>query len=168
MGGLMQCWQDIAQFQQFLMAMLSQMGPYPVQGVTDGSVAKPGNIGEFLVASATTAWSIATTTSVNQTVSVLVVPPGDWNVQVQVDVNFTFSGGFFNLSPVPAGLVGPLSGSIFGGGAAGQSNISMNSNVAQLTVSVPTLLPVYISLLNETAGTVTGNTDTWATARRMR
>jgi hypothetical protein len=169
----MQCWQDIAQFQQFLQCMLSQMGPVPLQGVTDGSSAKAGYIGEFLTATITTPWSIASGANQTQNVSTIVMPPGDWDLSCRLAVTFPFTNTLFNCTPLPAGMTGDLSGAV---GATGMGAISpiqetyliMPGMTSRLSNTVPTLIPMSIIIDNATGAAVSGNTLMTVSGRRAR
>jgi hypothetical protein len=153
-GGLMQCWQDISQFQQFLMAMLSQMGPYPVQGVTDGSDAKPGNIGEFVKFNGTLSFL---STSAVQTISLGVLSPGDWDL-------WGFAGGWsvpvneseIYLSPTPTGFSNNMIGFMLG-----EWMPLMN---ARASIIVPTLL----AFSSNVVGTSAAGTGTISVEARRR
>jgi hypothetical protein len=169
----MQCWQDIAQFQQFLLCMLSNMGPVPLQGVTDGSDAKAGYIGEFMTATVTTPWSIANGVSQTQNISTIVMSPGDWDMFSRLDIAFPFTNTLFNCSPVPAGMTGDLSGAVGATGMGGVTPIQetyliMSGMVSRLNCTVPTLIPMSISIGNVTGAAVSGNTILSVYGRRAR
>jgi hypothetical protein len=137
----MQCWQDIAQFQQFLQCMLSQAGPVPLQGVTDGSNAKSGYIGEFMTAISTMPFAAypANNTGV---VSTIVIPPGDWDLRGSMQFSAWFGYAGFNLSPVPAGVSNAMTGGL-GVGVPGTQVVDLaviNGATARGSFTVPTLL----------------------------
>jgi hypothetical protein len=162
LGGLMQCWQDIAQFQQFLQCMLSQAGPIPLQGVTDGSDAKPGFIGEFMTVD--TQVSIPATGQVTINISPIVISPGDWDISAfmapSVPVNFM---GFV-LSPVPAGMSNKMQAQQ---GTAGVDVATVASPVARGSFTVPTLLPFAVTF-DMTTANVAGYAIFTVSARRRR
>jgi hypothetical protein len=59
-------------------------GTFNLKGVTDGSDAAAGNIGEYLSATVLQAAAKAANTGVNADVVTLSLPAGDWDVQGQV------------------------------------------------------------------------------------
>jgi hypothetical protein len=167
----MQCWQDIAQFQQFLLAMLSQAGPVPLQGVTDGSIAKAGYIGETMFT--TVQGTFPNTANFTQNISALVLPPGDWDISVFVQLVAAYtSGTYFYLNPLPAGIANDMrcvTGAVNTSIGADLVDQSMTGPVAQANVTVPTLLA--FTMVTNYAGATTQPAGTfyWQTyARRMR
>jgi hypothetical protein len=161
MGGLMQCWQDIAQFQQFLICMLSQAGPVPLQGVTDGSDAKAGYIGEFarFVSSTLTIPMAAN----SQTVSIGVLSPGDWNCWAFTS-NMNVHDAQIALSPMPAGFSDPMF--IFTG-TAGEI-VTLVAPMARASITVPTLIPILLSTNQAAAFTAASSCTITFCARRVR
>jgi hypothetical protein len=166
----MQCWQDIAQFQQFLQCMLSQAGPIPMQGVTDGSDAKAGYIGEYLIFNGSMAFA-ANPAVTQQVLSVGVIPPGDWNLTSFMTANVAVGNAGFNLSPQPPGLSNIMHGAIWFGAVATQTaqDIAFNGQNARASVTVPTLLPFMVTVGQNTDAALTAGTATLTVeARRMR
>jgi hypothetical protein len=160
----MQCWQDIAQFQQFLMAMLSQMGPYPMQGVTDGSNAAPGNIGEYIILKAGMSYA-ASPAVTQQIVSVGVLPPGDWDITCTMLPTTQIGGTTFNLSPVPAGISNPMWGSNWSSPA---EDVIIIGQSARGSFTVPTLLAFNTTVSQVAAGLTAGTANFDIEARRAR
>jgi hypothetical protein len=164
----MQCWQDIAQFQQFLQCMLSQMGPYPVQGVTDGSDAKAGNIGEYIIMNATMAYA-ANPASTQQTISVGVLPPGDWDLTSFLSASTNVGGAGFYLSPAPAGMSNNMAGGQWQLASGSTESVAINGRAARGSFSVPSLLPFTIIIDQAFATGLPAGTATFTVeARRMR
>lgn len=64
-------------------------GYMPLQGVTDGSDAKPGQIGEVISSVVTT--GVPLTTNVGATVASISLPPGDWDATGDVYLTGTAS-----------------------------------------------------------------------------
>jgi hypothetical protein len=166
----MQCWQDIAQFQQFLICMLSQAGPFPMQGVTDGSDAKPGMIGEFV--SLTGSMSYAANPAVTQQiVSVGVLSPGDWQITSWLGATTPVGLAEFSLSPTPAGVSNSMLGISWQvvSGVATSQDLTINSTQARGSFTVPTLLPFSITINQSTAtGLLAGTAILTVQARRVR
>jgi hypothetical protein len=166
----MQCWQDIAQFQQFLICMLSQAGPFPLQGITDGSNAKAGNIGEYITMVGTMAYAAypAVTTG---TISAGVLPPGDWNITSAMTASAQIGEVSFYLSPEPAGMSNAMLGvaGITTYGAGSTQTLSLIGQNARGNFTVPTLLPFAVAVYNNTGSTLVAGTVTLTVeARRMR
>jgi hypothetical protein len=165
----MQCWQDISQFQQFLQCMLSQIGPFPMQGVTDGSNALPGNIGEFVTGTATmsyAAYPAVTTTNV----AALVVPPGDWDIQSYGLASTVVGGISYDLAPLPAGMSNDLRAWIGAIAAVVTENPALAiSTPARGSFTVPTLLAFAFTVNQSTDNVLTaGSANLVVNARRMR
>jgi hypothetical protein len=165
----MQCWQDIAQFQQFLMAMLSQMGPYPMQGVTDGSDAKPGMIGEYVTGAGSLNYAAnpAVTTG---TVSPLVLSPGDWNITTWLYMTSPYGEAAFWLDPRPVGNSNLLRGAVAGVTAISSVNTSVVvGQTGRGSYTVPTLLAFSVTIDQSTSAALTaGTASVVVEARRMR
>jgi hypothetical protein len=164
----MQCWQDIAQFQQFLQCMLSQMGPIPLQGVTDGSDAKPGYIGEFITANAT--MSFAAGVSTTTTLSVVVMSPGDWDISTFCGVTTPFGLVYYVLSPIPAGMSNDMATQVGETSAVGVESLAyISGQPARGSFSVPTLLPFSVRVdQSNPAGLLAGQLQFHLQARRRR
>jgi hypothetical protein len=140
----MQCWQDIAQFQQFLQCMLSQMGPIPMKGVTDGSVALAGNIGEVVTQEST--GQVATGTT-SQVASVLTLPPGDWFINSWISLSSLSGTDFYQAASVilQSGATSLADTAIAITPAAIQS-LAFTLSPVHLSVSVPSLLSATIDI----------------------
>jgi hypothetical protein len=162
----MQCWQDIAQFQQFLQCMLTQMGPIALQGVTDGSVAKAGVIGEFVQASLLVPYA-AYPTVTNTVASIAVLQPGDWDTRISCAVSTAIGGLSFNLSPQPPGLSNDMVG--LTGVSGSTENPIVIGQTASGSFSVPTLFAWHVSVDQSSTSTLlAGNANMMFEARRVR
>jgi hypothetical protein len=94
----------------------------PLIGVTNGSDAQPGQVGEWLTWTVTVTYPA--TTANQQVVSIGTLPPGDWDVYSAVGIfNLGGATGFF-LNPVPAGFTSSLQGQYIGGGAGAAGTVS--------------------------------------------
>jgi hypothetical protein len=165
----MQCWQDIAQFQQFLQCMLSQMGPYPMKGVTDGSAAAPGNIGEYMTQSANMAYA-ANPAKTQQILSVAVIPPGDWNLTATLAVSTVIGEAYFDLPTIPTGVENDMFGlAVVNTAVSSDQTVRVNGQPARGSFTVPTLLPFSVTVDQSTAtGLLAGMATMSVSARRMR
>jgi hypothetical protein len=160
----MQCWQDISQFQQFLMAMLSQIGPYPVQGVTDGSNAAPGMIGEWVAMAAN--FNIPTASQLGLAVTVGVLSPGDWTCFAYANTSVVVSDLSFRLVPVPAGFSNSMDGAV--GSFPGMLNATIVGPPARASITVPTLVAFGLNTNTSAAGPTAGTGIMNFEARRSR
>jgi hypothetical protein len=146
-------------------------GVQPAVGVINGSNAKPGIVGEVLYQEVD--GTFPNTAGFTQSVSALVLSPGDWNVSVFVQfVTAWTTGVYFNLSPQPVGIVSDMR-CVTGALATTAPtfvDLSITGPVAQANITVPTLLA--FSLVTNYAGAATGQPTgnfIWQTfARRMR
>lgn len=75
----------------------------PIIGVTDGSFANPGEVGEYIHGTSTLTITAAQS-GVPQFVAPLVIPPGDWTVTLTAGANFVMQGFNASLDPVPPGI----------------------------------------------------------------
>ena len=132
----------------------------PIIGVVDGSDAKPGEVGEWHLF--TQVIAVPVTYQVTP-VGMGVVPPGDWDCSVFAEADVFVSALGFYLGPT-AGVSGALSAlsTPVGGNLA-----RVNSSIARLLVSVPTLVVLNLES-NNLAGGSAGNVTATLTARRMR
>lgn len=75
----------------------------PIIGTTDGSFARPGEVGEYLHGSNTLTITAAQS-GLPQWVSPLVIPPGDWSCTLVAGFNFVMLGCNAFLDPIPPGI----------------------------------------------------------------
>jgi hypothetical protein len=160
----MQCWQDIAQFQQFLMAMLSQMGPIPIQGVTDGSDAKAGYVGEFVQMSASIPFPATPATTVVGSVGVL--SPGDWNCTAWGQTSVIVGDISMTLSPFPPGFSSPMESRVQAPQIANWS--ALPPAFARASITVPTLIAMSIGTNYTQSAGFAGTFNAVFNARRAR
>lgn len=155
----------------------------PIIGVTDGSQAKPGEVGEFLsgiipntdvpMPPGTAAGANATGVAV---VTPLVIPPGDWDVTSTFRCGNGLNQFEAQLTPLPAGF--SIGGLIF---AIPEDTMrffdwTFNGARLQANVTVPTAVVYTVTLgmvggLSENSTQVPGSGgffQTIVTARRMR
>jgi hypothetical protein len=127
----------------------------PLLGVTDGSNALPGYVGEFLSWSATLNFQA---TTVSQNVPIGILPPGDWDLG-------GFAGGWsvpvqaseISLNPQPPGFSSSMVSFMLGE--------YMPMTAARASISVATTL-LFVS--NVTGVSAAGNGQLNITARRRR
>lgn len=143
----------------------------PIHGVTDGSNAAPGDVGEFLSFTGTFAYQGSPNFSVG-TISLAVIPPGDWDLTVSASAGLN-EGMSFNVQPIPTGLSNGMAGAsaIFStsGGGQGAENIVLIGQAARGSFSIPTLLPFSVSVnMVGTTGLPAGSMLMRLEARRAR
>lgn len=159
-------WQQIQCIQQIVLNVLSQGIP----GVTDGSLAKAGMVGERIQQSSSGTF---TGNPYSTVVPAVTVPAGDWSIQAQLAIADTSSaGGYFYEGLLE--LLGPTN-NILGTSLLqvtpmannGFAAINANTQVFPFNVSVPTIISAQIKVVGY-APTTPGN---WAIAvygRRVR
>lgn len=138
----------------------------PIIGITDGTPAKAGEVGEYISGVANYSYpASAVGLVISGSVGPLVIPPGDWDVW---------------LNGYTSGYVNGLSFSATGAHLENQMWSSMASGVSDIApvlwggpsrslVSVPTLLTVnFVIYINETVGLPAGTLSIQASARRVR
>jgi hypothetical protein len=143
-----------AQFQQCLAEGIAKSGSgVPILGVTDGSNAQPGQVGEWVqtTAVAPVVANVSTTTNCN----LGVLQPGDWTCFATLQ-DFAWSqGNLFYLAPQPAGFSTDMFGSALaaaGGSAFGQAN-TIGGIPCRASLTVPTLV-VFAVTTNYPAGAI--------------
>lgn len=140
----------------------------PIIGVTDGSDAAPGEVGEFLTFSATGNYQAGAISDVILPVG--IIPPGDWSLSAQCQFNTFVGVVWFTVEPTPpgtsAGLAAAMS-AITEGGA--EELVLLNTMSARGSYSVPTLMAFHINV-NQTmlAGLPAGQVTLTLNARRVR
>lgn len=122
-------------------------GSGPVMGVTDGSNAAPGQVGEFVTGTATFNYPASGTPTT--TLSPLVVQPGDWDLYSYMTTSTdTGTGAYFQLNPLPVGVSNSMTGWYGVGGST--EPLSEFAFVIGLTArgsfSVPTLLAFQVGI----------------------
>src|SRR5215475_3467064 len=151
---LQQCWQEIEQFRAFLQQILGDVTRYgPIIGDVTGKPAATGQVGEYVTNTVTGSFTAATQT---QSVSAIILQPGDWDVEAAVTFNgvvgtpLNMTGAAFILNPPPAGASSNMytvDALTHTAAAAGTSAIAdangwaqLISARAQILSSVPALL----------------------------
>lgn len=166
LDALMKCYCDIQQASAFIgQIMLDQINNnpaiiaaiiagieksgsnLPLLGVTNGSEAQPGQVGEFIKYEVTIAFP---TGSASQPITMGVLPPGDWDVWSYANVDEGLTSIGWNTNPTPAGFADQL---LAGLGITGTEWLAMVvSNTTQATTSVPSLIAFTVLSTASTAG----------------
>lgn len=135
----------------------------PIAGVTDGSAARPGEVGEYVMG--TSAVNVVIDPAEHTYLAQpLVLSPGDWDIQASFYApGLNAEAIAVHLEPLPTGVSGGLDGNIQV--STGSMHARVTTPRTQALVSVPTLLPFSLAVRNATntsAATLT------VTGRRMR
>ena len=139
------------------------VGSGHILGVTDGSNAAPGQVGEFI--QSTTAVNYPAGVLTQLVISSLVVPPGDWDIYGACFYSVPVGFFGFNLSPEPAGISNDIRGQV------GASVVDLGGVIASMargSFSVPTLLAFSVTVDQRTAGLLSGVAYLTINARRRR
>lgn len=119
----------------------------PIRGVIDGVAAKPGEVGEVQFTRVNGTYP--PTFNFTQTISAAVLPPGDWDVQIFIQLVGSFTtGAWMILSPLPLGVLSDMRvviGGIDPGEGVEFSGSSLLGPVTQANVVVPTLLALQLT-----------------------
>lgn len=139
-------------FQKSLVdAIVSSGSNIPLIGVTNGSAAKPGQVGEYIEQN----WSTPVT-GAPQTFNIpgIVLQPGDWTLQASAYMDGWPTGIMIYLNPQPPGFSNGMfgiAGSVTNPGT-GAGFLTAVSPRAQGLVSVPTLVPFTMQVNFEGTG----------------
>lgn len=171
MNALLQCYCDIQsatafikavvtnlaetdpEFQQTLAnAVLASGAALPLIGVTNGTPAQAGQVGEFV--QFTNTINIAGTGSQERTVFTAgVLQPGDWDLEMFVQPLIGMTLVSVTLDPQPVGLSNTIWVGFSIAGATAEGVGALPGPYARGLFSVPTLLPVLSIMAASTAGT---------------
>lgn len=157
--------QQVQQLKNLVKEIVEEIGgpihTGPIQGVTDGSDAAPGMVGEWVSLTQTMSYPAGGGT---QVYSMGVLQPGDWDMQAFCNPETDVSTLQFYLNPIPAGVEGGNLPGWFDGGGGDVQNVLVTSPICRGNFSVPTLLPMTL-VLSATAAT---QVELTINARRMR
>jgi hypothetical protein len=144
------------------------VGPSLPVGVTDGSNAPAGYVGEFISTSANMSFA-ASPAITTQTLSTLVVPAGDWDVDAYAGFS-TFTGPlWFVLSPAPTGISNPMNAASIGiSSSMSSQDVVLNAAPARASFTASTLLSFQLSVNQSGAGLLAGTASLFVQARRAR
>lgn len=182
MDALMKCYCDIQQASAFIgQIMLDQINnnpaiiaaiiagieasgsSLPTIGVTNGTPAQPGQVGEWFSMSQTIT---VPTTSQTVPVSMGILPPGDWTCFMQAGAGVFVTDLQFILAPQPAGFSGNMSAIM--ASSAGVEAVTVISPTVEALISVPTLVVFNISTNTIGSGPSSGPVVAVFAARRAR
>lgn len=153
---MQKCWNDSQALTDFLEQVITDIftnnpgiipspppsaGSGPIIGVTDGSNAAPGEVGEFVQTSTIVSFTAAAQT---QSINAAILQPGDWDAWCSFLPTAWVAGCQFILSPQPTGVSSTMQGIDNSETVVTGVPVSENDNVvlgipARASISVPTL-----------------------------
>ena len=160
---LNECWDDVAKTKAFLAKIMKEIiaeDPSiiavgtPVVGVTDGSDAVAGMVGQFIQ----TATTVGYTANTNQTsfLNAASLPAGDWDCWWYTNYDTGILGAQNFLSPIPPGFSGDMNMNFSQVGAATVDDFNLASPAVRGLISVATPMVFNITILPSTSnGTLT-------------
>lgn len=80
----------------------------PIVGVVDGSDAAPGEVGEFLTALQSVNYTGGT--HIETSITLINMPPGDWDMQASASFSTHVGSVLFELVPIPTGMSNAMVG----------------------------------------------------------
>ena len=155
-------------FAQCLANAIAKVGASttPITGVTDGSNAQPGIVGEYVQMEQTVTYP-ATTINL-QPVTMGVLQPGDWDCWAALQPNGFGGGSWFILNPVPAGFSTVMLGESLSQ-AAGLEAYATLGMPARASISTPTLVVFNLTTnFDSDATAVSTSAQFYFGARRAR
>lgn len=143
------------------------MGQTP--GVTDGSNAAPGFVGEFLNYSGGVSFNAGSPGNVvttNATLTTLTVPPGDWNIWAFAEADVYVTTIEIRVSPLPAGMSNDLlCFNSVEGATTPLISAGVASPAARGSFTVSTVLTLVVQIQTQS---VAGTASVFLHARRVR
>lgn len=138
----------------------------PLIGVTNGSWAQPGQVGEFIEYIVDPIPILATVQDQNVTMGTL--QPGDWDCWANVGLYVPVGSVYCAITPIPPGL--SPGGLLADEGSVSAPSQALNTLIltnARITTAVPVLINFRLVTNNLAAGTA-GNLNLVFCARRRR
>lgn len=184
MDKLLQCYCDIQAAQAFISAMMidainnnpavtqaiiaaieASGSSLPLIGVTNGTDAQPGQVGEWVLFEQNVNFTAAFQ---NQTVTMGILQPGDWDFWIYANCPSPVVGINMSLLPVPAGMMGEPQGFFITDATAPAEQVATAGPAARLLISVPTLIPILLLTNQSGSGPAAGTLVLFFSARRRR
>lgn len=140
----------------------------PIIGVVDGSDAAPGEVGEFITGIGFFTYAGYPNVS-NGFLTLLNVPPGDWDFTVSSSYTGLIDGSQFALSPKPQGMSNDMIGENANFAMGSVSNFVIIGQSARGSFAVTTTMTFEVNVDNsETVGLVGGQMGIRLEGRRRR
>jgi hypothetical protein len=117
-----------------------------IKGVTDGSFAAPGYVGEVYQTSSS--FNIPATWNNQQNINIGSLPAGDWTLQAQINSTQPLVGGInFYLNPIPTGFYNNMSGTLgvyVTTAEAGMTQAQVVGCLCAASVAAPTNMTMFV------------------------
>jgi hypothetical protein len=148
----------------------------PILGVTDGSAAQPGQVGELVFYDLSGSWSgaVPNIQASNTMISVGPLPPGDWDVSFYMNVPDLIEGAACFFNPMPQGSKGSNTVWMLGypamvGATGDLQGVILNSNpMAVISDQVQPLVLGLIVWASVAPAPTSGTYRIFVTCRRRR
>lgn len=145
-----------------LAAIAASGSSVPLIGVTNGSAAQPGQVGEQVLFNQTQTLTVPTTGAAFS-FNMGVLQPGSWYLTSAMFPGFGTQNANYGLVPSPAGFSSDMEGAL----ASTTTELSyIISQPTSANISVPTLLAFQVNL--QTATSTTGPVNLQVVALRVR
>lgn len=131
-------------------------------GVTDGSDAAPGQVGEYLQLYADIPYG---TTGQQQVVTVGIITPGDWDVWAYAYFTTPMNDAMFTLDPVPPGFSNSMGAEL---AQPASEWFALLAPTVRANLTAPVQLSFQTSTNSIAAGPAAGTMQLAVAARRMR
>ena len=170
--GLEQCWDDVRATKAFFKKIIAELiaeDPsliglaQPIIGVTDGSDAQPGQVGEFVRMDQSFPFTAAPQ---SQVITMGVLSPGDWDVSAWLSVTTQVTGIQFLMTPVPAGFSDNLAQVLIAN--TDPEYYYPNSHLGRALTSIPSLIAFTVGTNSCVTGPDAGTGYMTFAARRRR
>ena len=156
---MVQCVQNNPAVVEAIIAAIEKSGSsVPLIGVTDGSNAQPGQVGEYIEFVTPFSFPTGTNTGV---VTAGSLPPGDWDCYLFLGPSVALDTLAVSLAPLPAGFDAPL---FAYGTSVTPEFVALAGNMTRGSTTAPSLIAWSVV----TAGTTAGTVQIWFQARRRR
>lgn len=132
-----------------LAAIAASGSSVPLIGVTNGSAAQPGQVGELVEYNLTQTVTVPTT-GITTIFNMGVLQPGSWFVQAVIFPGMATDNMSFGLSPTPAGFTTACEG---GMAVTTSAESYLVGQPASANISLPTLLAFNVALQSTTPAT---------------
>lgn len=181
-SSLMQCYCDVQNASAFISAIMidainnnpavtqaiiaaiqASGSNIPLIGVTNGTPAQAGQVGEYVQILQAVPYTSAQAQV--QSVTMGILQPGDWLAWCSMGTTTLTSGLYMFLNPQPVGFTGTFANELAGAGMAAAT--ALIGPPCQALVSVPTLVVLQITTNLGGAGTA-GTADIFFNALRVR
>lgn len=142
---MVQCVQNNPAVTQAIITAIENSGSsLPTLGVTNGSNAQPGQVGEYFLFNPSGTYPTGSSTAV---ISAGVLPPGDWDLDGVIGVGGAIDSIYTQLSPQPAGFYWNMA-AYLGISAPGSptQEFTLGLIPTRASITVPTLMAFTLTI----------------------